>query len=77
MLKFPKPKDWAKEWISNPETVQRGKVYYLLCMINYLLQTVNVNSTFTERLKDLIAEYQPKNSAMGFPQNWEDEKIWR
>lgn len=71
-LKFSK----TKTWISNPETVQRSKVYYFLCMVNYLLQTVNPNTSFTERLKELIKEYHPKLSAMGFPENWEKEKIW-
>lgn len=73
LLKFSK----TKEWISNPESVQRSKVYYFLCMINYILQTVNVNSTFTARLKDLLKEYKPKLSAMGFPEKWEEEIIWR
>ena len=73
MLKFSK----TRIWISNPELVQRSKVYYFLCMINYMLQTVNVNSTFTLRLKELLREYKPKISAMGFPEKWEEEKIWQ
>lgn len=70
-LKFSK----TKTWISNPETVQRSKVYYFLCMVNYLLQTVNPNTSFTERLKEVIKEYHTKLSAMGFPENWEKEKF--
>lgn len=73
LLKFSK----SKVWVSNPETLQRSKIYYFLCMINYMLQTVNVNSTFTLRLKNLINEYRPKISAMGFPEKWEEEKIWQ
>ena len=73
MLKFSK----TKIWISNPESVQRSKVYYFLCMINYMLQTVNINSTFTLRFKELIREYGPKISAMGFPEQWDEEKIWQ
>lgn len=73
MLKFSK----SKIWISNPASVQRSKIYYFLCMVNYMLQTVNVNSTFTQRLKDLLKEYKPKISAMGFPEKWEEEKIWQ
>lgn len=73
MLKFSK----SKEWISNPDSVQRSKVYYFLCMVNYMLQTVNINSTFTIRLKELINEYKPKIWAMGFPEKWEEEKMWQ
>ena len=66
-----------KIWIDNPDTVQRGKVYYFLCMVNYLLQTVNPNTSFKDRLKGLLKEYKPKISAMGFPENWENEQMWR
>lgn len=73
MLRFSK----TKIWISNPASVKRSKIYYFLCMINYILQTVNVNSTFKLRLKELLKEYKPRISAMGFPENWQEEKIWQ
>lgn len=64
-------------WISNPGKAKRSKIYYILCMINFLLQSVNPNSSFSERLKLLIKEYKPKISAMGFPENRENENIWK
>lgn len=66
------------DWISNPDTVQRSKAYYFFCMLNYLLQTANPTSPFKQRLIDLLEEYQDVVSlnAMGFPNNWKDEKIW-
>ena len=66
------------EWISNPNTAKRSKIYYFLCMLNYLLQTVNPTSTFKERLKDLLNEKMDVVSltAMGFPPEWESERIW-
>lgn len=68
----------SKVWISNPNSVQRSKIYHFLCMLNYMLQSVNPSSTFTSRLKALLNKY-PKvsKSAMGFPQNWENEDMWR
>lgn len=63
-------------WISNPSTVQRGRVYYFLCMVNYILQTINPNTTFSARLKNLIGQYNPPLQAMGFPTNWELDQIW-
>lgn len=72
VLKFSK----NKVWLSNPEKAKRSKVYYFLCMINYLLQTVNPNTSFTARLKALLEEYHPNLGAMGFPENWENEKMW-
>ena len=66
------------DWISNPDTVQRSKAYYFFCMLNYLLQTANPTSPFKQRLIDLLEEYRDVVSlnAMGFPNNWKDEKIW-
>ena len=75
----PEKLDFSKTrvWISNPETAKRGKLYYFMCMLNYILQTINPGTSLTQRLKGLIAEYHPKISAMGFPENWEAEKIGR
>lgn len=64
-------------WISSPSTEKRSKVYYFLCMMNYILQTVNPNTSFAERLKSIISEYNPPLGAMGFPRDWEFEKIWK
>jgi abortive infection bacteriophage resistance protein len=65
------------KWLVSPKQVQRGKMYYFLCMLNYILQSVNPKSSFTKRLKELIIEYKPRISAMGFPENWENEEIWK
>ena len=68
----------TKVWISNPNSVQRSKIYHFLCMLNYMLQSVNPSSTFTSRLKALLNKYSKvSKSAMGFPQNWENEDIWK
>ena len=72
-LKFSK----TKIWISNPDTVQRSKIYYFLCILNYLLQTINPNSSFKNRLKALLTEYCPNLKSMGFPDGWQSEKIWQ
>lgn len=66
-------------WISNPDTVQRGKAYYFFCILGYLLQTANPTSSFKDRLKALVNEYKSvaSLSAMGFAEGWENEKIWK
>lgn len=66
-------------WISNPDTAQRAKIYYFLCMVNYLLQTVNPNSGFKNRLISLLEEYKDvvNTGFMGFPANWQNESIWK
>lgn len=69
----------TKVWISNPDTVQRSKMYYFVCMINYLLQTANPHSSFKTRLIALLDEYKHvvNTGFMGFPTNWKEENIWK
>lgn len=66
------------DWISNPETAKRSKIYYFLCMLNYMLQTANPTSPFKNRLKGLLNEYEDivSLSSMGFPAGWTHEKMW-
>lgn len=68
-----------KVWLNNAETAQRSKVYYFLCMINFLLQTANPTSNFKPRLLDLLAEYKDVVNIeyMGFPADWKNETIWK
>ena len=55
-----------------------NRVYYVLSIIQYLLQTINPSSTFPTRLKQLIADFPEVDlSAMGLPKNWESEPLWR
>lgn len=67
------------QWISNPETAQRSKIYYFFCMLNYLLQTANPTSSFKLRLIELLEEYKhvAPLQAMGFPEAWKEENIWK
>ncbi|MBR5254860.1 MAG: Abi family protein [Bacteroidales bacterium] len=66
-------------WITNPQSVRRSKLYYFLCMINYLLQTANPTSPFKQRLIGLLDEYKNVISleSMGFSENWYNEKMWK
>ena len=54
------------------------RVYYILSIILYFLQTINPNNTFAIRFKSLLAKYpQIDSSAMGFPVNWENNSLWK
>jgi len=68
-----------KIWINNSDKAQRSKVYYFLCMVNFLLQTANPTSNFKSRLLDLLAEYKDVVNIeyMGFPSDWQNEDIWK
>ena len=63
-------------FISTP--VRSDRLYYVLCIIQYLLLKVNPNTTFPDRLKALLAEFPDADiSAMGFPKDWNKETLWQ
>lgn len=66
------------KWIGNPDEVKRNKLYYICCMLNYLLQTVNPTSDFKQSLASLVDDYKDvvSLSDMGFPQDWRKENFW-
>ena len=58
--------------------VPNDKVYYVLCIIRYMLLTINPNSSFTTRLINLLQDYPSVDTrAMGFPVNWQKEPLWQ
>lgn len=47
-------------------------------MIIYLLNTVNPNHSFIPRFKGLLNRYPMVDTkAMGFPEEWENEPLWK
>jgi abortive infection bacteriophage resistance protein len=54
-----------------------NRTFFLLCMIIYLLGTINPNHSFSEKIKGLLKKYPLIDlKAMGFTQEWESEAIW-
>jgi abortive infection bacteriophage resistance protein len=63
-------------WINADQTDMK-RVYFRICLIKYLLFTVSPGNSFTEKLKNLLAEYPTIDiRAMGFPADWESEPLW-
>ncbi len=70
------PRGTGLPFISIPGDTKR--VYYILSIILYFLQSVNPQNTFAMRFKALLAEYSNVDvTAMGFPLNWEQESLWQ
>lgn len=64
-------------WISDAAP-KNDKIYYFLCCLTYMLRTIQPKTTFIERLKKLFADHpNVSKSAMGFPVDWENEKLWQ
>ncbi|NLB81268.1 MAG: Abi family protein [Clostridiaceae bacterium] len=73
-------KDPNKVWFTQAEvqSVQNSKLYYTLCLILYLLQTVNPKTNFRIHFKNLLIKYPNVNvGQMGFPSDWIDHPLWR
>ncbi|OYU83289.1 MAG: CAAX protease [Flavobacterium sp. BFFFF2] len=77
-----KPK---KPWINKRFNEVPNRSFYTICLIKYILQTVNPSHHIKEHLKDLIAKYPTVPIAyMGIPSNedgsmfnWENEPLWK
>ncbi|MDR1950653.1 MAG: Abi family protein [Bacteroidales bacterium] len=64
-------------WIDETTTDPR-RIYYRICIIKYMLSAVSPNNTFTQKLKTLLAKYPTINiKAMGFPDDWQNEVLWK
>ena len=65
-----------KQWLTN-NNIRNNRTWFVLCMIKYLLQTVNPNNSFRSKLKSLLNKYPNVDiAAMGFPPGWESEPLW-
>jgi abortive infection bacteriophage resistance protein len=71
------PRRTGHAWL-NDRTVSNNRIYYVLSMIIYLLNTVNPNHTFKQKLENLFRKYpNVDRRAMGFPPNWNTEPLWK
>lgn len=72
------PRKPRKQWLRNKPSDEATSTYVILSVIVYLLQTVNPKTTFKQKIRDLLAAYPTVDkAAMGFPRNWEDERLWQ
>jgi abortive infection bacteriophage resistance protein len=70
------PRNTSQQWIENKD-IPNNKSYFALCMILYLMQTINPNNSIPKRFKQLLDKYPNIDvHAMGFPQSWKDEQLW-
>lgn len=66
-----------KMWLQS-QTVTNDRTYFALSMILFLLQTVNSNHRFLEKLELLFSRYpEIDKNAMGFEATWQSEPLWQ
>lgn len=74
---LPKP---PNPWIIEKENIpkQSNKLYMHLCLMKYVLNTIQPNNDFTSRLDVLFIKYpnvDPK--ALDMKPNWQQEPLWK
>nr|WP_233194552.1 Abi family protein [Aquimarina sp. I32.4] len=73
---LPKP---PNPWILEIENVPRqfNKLYVHLCLMKYLLNTVQSGNTFTSKLDTLFKKYPNVDpDALGMKPKWQNEPLW-
>lgn len=65
-----------KPWISQQISVKR--IFYNICIIKWFLDIISPGNKMKQYLQQLLTEYPNIDpNAMGFPQNWEEEPLWK
>jgi abortive infection bacteriophage resistance protein len=63
-------------WLDNKQ-VSNNRVYFILSMIIYLLNIINPQHSFKQKLNALFSKYPGiDKTAMGFPAGWLKEPLW-
>lgn len=71
------PYNTTKQFIENTDIFD-NKLYAQLCCINYVTHIISPDSSFIQDLKNLLKPCKLVDCKdMGFPDNWEKEKIWQ
>ena len=64
------------DWITLPTDPLR--IYFNLCIIKYFLNIISPQNDMTAKLTSLLSAFPEIDTvAMGFPQNWNTENLWR
>ncbi len=66
-----------KTWLLHTK-IQNNRSYFILSMVAYLLQTINPHNRFIPKFKDLLKKYPNIDTkALGFPECWMEELLWK
>lgn len=70
------PRNPHYKWLDHT-AIANNRIYFMLCIIKYLLQTIQPRTSFSNKLHKLLEKYPNVDvKAMGFSQEWASEKLW-
>ena len=66
------------EWHEEKYSVEPSRIYSILCIFRFLLRYIAPQSRWSERLKELLAEFPdiPRLS-MGIPAGFDQSELWK
>jgi len=71
------PRKTKHTWLTD-KNIPNNRIYYVLSMMIYFLNTVNPSHTFKQKLENLFKKYpNVDKKAMGFPKDWQTEPLWK
>lgn len=77
-VKITAPKDTKIMHMGNSFKVENDRVYFRICIIQYLLFSVSPKNTLHEKLIDLLDKYPNVDiNAMGFTPDWSNRPLWK
>lgn len=70
------PNKMSRPWISIP--TDQLRIYFTLCIIKYFLGIISPNNDMLDKLQALFVRFpEIDKKALGFPNGWETEPLWR
>jgi abortive infection bacteriophage resistance protein len=70
------PNHMSGDWLTLPTDPMR--VYFDICIIKYFLDFISPQNDMRDKLLKLLADFPSiDHAAMGFPQGWLQEPLWR
>lgn len=76
---LPKPPNpWIVDSDNVPKQHEFSKLYVHMCLMKYLLNTIQPNNQFTIRLNNLFIKYPNVDpNALGMKTDWDKEPLWQ
>lgn len=60
------------------DKIYTNKLYATICCIEYILQIISPKTTLKVRLKELMSNCPMKQEKeMGFPEGWQNDRLWK
>ncbi len=71
------PNPWIRNNDNIPKENEFSKIYIHMCLMKYMLNTIQPNNNFKEKLSNLFDKYPNVDpNALGMKPDWQNEPLW-